>query len=361
MDEKATGDLPATEPVAQGLDAIISSAIEAAEAPAVDAEKPVSTDGRARDEHGRFAPKDAAAEAPVEGSAEAAAKPADDQAKVEPAAVQPLEPPARWSEADKAKFATLPREAQEVIIERNKGMEADYTRKTQELSSFRSQAEPLLKAVEPHQQYLAQLASQAGTTPASLVNDVLTAERTLRTGTPEQKVTALLQIAADYGIDLRGVAEGGQAQAVHPLISELRQTVSQLQNRVLSREQQEEQAANERVAAEVEQLKSAKDANGNLLRPYFDQVRPIMANLIGSGEAATIDDAYSKAMEPFQAMVTQQVTANGQAAEKARQEALDKAKRAAPIRSTGSQPGGTVTGGDLDSVLNAAIAKSGIA
>ncbi len=356
MDEKATGDLPATEPVAQGLDAIISSAIDAAEAPVESTTTESQTDGRARDEHGRFVAKDTAAEASDPGPAEAAAKPATEPATVEPAQ-QPLEPPARWSDADKAKFSTLPREAQEVILERNKGMEADYTRKTQELSSFRSQAEPLLKAVEPHQPYLAQLASITGSTPAALVNDVLTAERTLRTGTPDQKVTALLQIAADYGIDLRGVAGGGQPQALDPITHELRQTVSQLANEFAQEKQRQAQAANERIAAEIETLKSAKDASGNLLRPYFEHVRPQMAQLIERGEAATIDEAYSKAMEPFQAAITNQVQAKGAEAEKARLESVEKAKRAAPVRSTGSQPGGQRVGGDLDSILAANIAK----
>ena len=359
MSEEATGDLPATEPVAKGLDAIISSAIDAAEAPAETVEKPVSTEGRARDEHGRFVAKDtAAAEAPVEGPAEATAKPAD-QATVEPAS-QPLEPPARWSEADKAKFAAMPREAQEAILERNKAMEADYTRKTQELSSFRSQAEPLLKAVEPHQAYLAQLAQVTGSTPAALVHDVLNAERTLRTGTPEQKATALLQIAADYGIDLRGLAGGGQAQALDPLTHELRQTVSQLANRVNAQEQQYAQVQTERLAAEIESIRTAKDANGNLLRPFFDQVKPIMAQYLQSGEAATLDEAYDKATAPFQAMIAQQAKAQAEAAEKARLEAIEKAKRAQPVRSTGSQPGGAVQAKGLDAVLNAAMARHGM-
>lgn len=357
MTDETTGDLPATEPVAKGLDAIISGAMEAAEAPA---DASTDTAERARDASGRFVAKDTATvEAPVEGSAEAAAKPADQKPANEPAP-QPLEPPARWTEADKAKFATLPREAQQVILERNGAMEADYTRKTQELSSFRSQAEPLLKAVEPHAQYLAQLASQAGTTPASLVNEVLNAERQLRTGTPEQKVTALLQIAADYGIDLRGLAGGGQAQHLDPLTHELRQTVSQLVNEVGQQKQRHADAENQRLAAEVETFRTAKDAAGNLLRPYFDQLRPNMHELLTSGKAATLDDAYSQAIAPFQAMITAQVKAKEGEAEKARQEALEKAKRAAPVRSTGSQPGGAVKGQGLDAILNQAMAKHGM-
>jgi CheY-specific phosphatase CheX len=360
MSEEATGGLPETEPAAKGLDAILSSAIEAAEAPAEAVETKSTTESRTRDESGRFVAKEpAAAEAPVKGPAEAAAKPAD-QATVEPAQ-QPLEPPARWSEAEKAKFATWGRDVQEAVLERHKGMEADYTRKTQELSSFRSQAEPLLKAVEPHQAYLAQLASQAGTTPASLVHDVLTAERTLRSGTPEQKVTALLQIAADYGIDLRGVAGGGQAQALDPLTQDMRQTVSQLANRVAEQEQRHLVAESERITADIASFASAKDASGNLLRPYFEQVRPIMGQMMQNGQAATLDEAYSKAIQPFQAMITAEVKAKDAAAEKARLEAVEKAKRAAPVRSTGSQPGGSVQGKGLDAHLNAAFAKAGVA
>ena len=53
------------------------------------------------------------------------------------------EAPVRWSAEDKEVFASLPNEAKAILIQREKSMEGDYTRKTQDLAEQRKSLEPV--------------------------------------------------------------------------------------------------------------------------------------------------------------------------------------------------------------------------
>ena len=53
-----------------------------------------------------------------------------EEVKAETPEVPPLEAPQHWSAADKERFSGMPREAQDYVLERDKSMTADYTRKT---------------------------------------------------------------------------------------------------------------------------------------------------------------------------------------------------------------------------------------
>jgi hypothetical protein len=361
MSIEETGDLPATEPVAQDLDSIISQAYETAvpdEAPA-EGETAAETAERLRDERGRFAPKTPAPEASEEGATEGAEQPTT-EAQADPATVQPIEPPARWSEADKAKFAALPREAQEIVLERVKATDADYTRKTQEIAAIRSQAEPLLQAVQPYQEYLNELAPQIGMAPAQLVAQTLGFERVLRLGAPEQKAQVLQDIAQSYGIDLRAIATGEAQPAPDPVINQLRQQVSSLTNELSQIKSFTEAEHSRQVTSQIEAFATATDANGQPKYPHFEVVRAAMGQLLANEQAKTMEEAYLLAAKPIEDRIAAALSAKAQEAEKHRQEALAKAKKVAPVRSTGSQPNGMARATDLDSIISQSIASVGI-
>jgi hypothetical protein len=362
MIDNETGDLPSSEPVATDLDTIISQAYDTSvpdEAP-VEGETAAETAERIRDERGRFAPKTPASETSEEGAIDDATQP-EITTEAEPATVQPIEPPARWSEADKQKFAALPREAQEILLERVKATDADYTRKTQEIAEVRKQAEPLLAAVQPHEEYLNAIAPQIGVHPAQLVGQVIGFERVLRLGTPEQKAEVLQDIAGSYGIDLRAIATGEAQPAPDPVINQLRQTVATLQQELGQIKSTTEAEHSRQVSSQIESFASAQDANGQPKYPHFNVVRAAMGQLLANGEASTMEDAYALAAKPIEDRIAAALSAKAQEAEKQRQVALDKAKRAAPVRSMGSQPNGAVTAGaDLDAILSQSIAKAGL-
>ena len=103
------------------------------------------------------------AERPSEEESDEAEKKTEgeaDQAK-QPA----FEPPARWSDDAKAVFQKLPHEAQALLLDRHKAMEADHTRRTQDAARVSKEAEAERKhAAEQRQLYAGQLAAIAAQT-----------------------------------------------------------------------------------------------------------------------------------------------------------------------------------------------------
>lgn len=339
-------DLPETEANESGLDNLISTALD-------NFSGADDNSGPSRDERGRFASAKAEGDQP-EAKTEAVAT------EVQPALnEQPIEPPARWTEADKAAFAALPREAQALLSERNKAMEADYTRKTQEIAEFRRHAEPLLNAVQPYGEYLNTIGQQMGRHPAELIQNLLNVEYRLRTGSPQEKAQALAKIAADYGIAPQpmGTADGQQPMAAQPdpYVNHLYQQMPQIEQKLNQLEQTYQQIESERQSLQVEAFRNAKDASGQLLHPYFEDVRSHMAALIATGSANTFEEAYALAVQPINKVMQSSQAISQQANDKARQEAVEKAKRAAPVRIGGSSPKGVTAARGLDNVLSSAL------
>lgn len=345
-------DLPETEANESGLDNLISNALD-------NFSGSDDNSGPSRDERGRFASAKGEGDKP-DAQTEAVAP------EVQPAQTeQPIEPPARWTEADKAAFAALPREAQALLSERNKAMEADYTRKTQEIAEFRRHAEPLLNAVQPYGEYLNTIGQQMGRQPAELIQNLLNVEYRLRTGSPQEKAQALAKIAADYGIAPQpmGTADGQQPMATQPdpYVNHLYQQMPAIGQELNQLKQTVQQYEAERLNLQIEAFQNAKDANGQLLHPYFEDVRSHMAALIAAGSAATIEEAYALAVQPINKVVQSSQAVSQQANDKARQEAVEKAKRAAPVRTGGSSPKGVTAAKGLDDLISASLDKAGFA
>ena len=63
--------------------------------------------------------------------------------------------PENWNEDDRKMFDSLPNEAQDRLLKREKEMTADYTRKTQDLAEQRKELEALNKVLEPDRQNIA--------------------------------------------------------------------------------------------------------------------------------------------------------------------------------------------------------------
>lgn len=358
MSDAENAGLVVDEPAGDvtSLDSIIDKALEASES----ADAPETDEAKAervRDERGRFAPKDTATEAPDKGTAKVAEPAA--QAAPAPALEQPVEAPARWTADDKAKFASWPRDVQIAVSERNKAIEADYTRKTQEAAEIRRYAEPLLNAVAPFDQYLRELAPVIGQQPHEMVRGLLATEHALRTGSIQQKAQALHGIAQQYGIDLAALARG-QVQGPDPATTQLRQELSELKQWRSQFEEQSQQQQDQQVALHIDAFAKAKDESGRPRYPHFARVKGIMGQMMASGEAPTLEDAYQKAIEPINAAIAEELRTRQTAADTQRKDALVKADKAAPVRSSGSQPGGSAKGRDLDSLLSDAMAKAGM-
>ncbi len=359
-----TETLP-SEQEPQGLDAIINSAIEThyvepGDAPKKEEAAPAETpESRARDEKGRFAPKDKVEAKPSEGAAEAPAQPAE-VTQPDPAPA-PVEAPRNFTADIKAKFAALPPEAQAIVNEVEKAREAEYTRRSQEIAEYRRTADPLVEAVRPFADYLSQIAPQVGQTPVGMISSILAAEYQLRTAPLPQRYQAFVQLAQQYGIDPAAFA-GGQVPA-QPQPTQnyadprLHQQLAELQQwRV---EQQREKELQHSVQ-QIDAFSAEKDEAGQAKHPYFDRVRHVMASIIQSGQADNLNDAYRLATQPIQDVIDKEIKARQEAVEKERQAALEKAKKATPVRtSSGALPKGATQAKGIDAHIAAAMEKAG--
>ena len=361
---------PAEAP--KGLDNILSAALESYVEPgtpepeAAPVEAAVETEEtraqRERDEKGRFTAKAkelAEAEHPA-GTAPAKAVTAEVPAP-DPA-VKPIEPPAHFTAEQKAEFAKLAPEAKNYVSAIEKAREAEYTRRSQEHAEFKRTAEPLVQAVQPYIPYLTQIAPQLGQTPPQLIASIIATEHRLRNAPPAERYQAFAQLAQAYGIDLANFASGQipvqhqptQQPYLDPrILNDLEATKRDLAE--LKRER-EAQASNR----QIETFASEKDEQGHPKYPYFDKVRHVMASIIQSGQADSLADAYSKAVEPMKELIDKEMAARKATAEAEQKAALEKAKKAATVKtSSGAIPKGATQAKGIDAHISAAMEKVG--
>lgn len=347
----------------------VAATVETTEAPATPSEPKIDATGRAHAADGKFATKKSAeAETPSTEPATAEAKPATDPA-IQPAqAVQPIEAPARWSEAEKAEFAKLPREAQQVLSDRHKAMEADYTRKTQEVAETRKGIEPLLGEV----QRLNPLLQQMGYTPQQFIAESGAVASNLLSGSPSDRANAIAYLVQHrnvpiaellnaLGVPLPNAGDGSQQP--DPAFMQLRQHVTGLEQQLRSINERRQVEETQRAQAEFDALGAAKDENGQLKMPHFGRVKTAMLQLVANNQSASWDDAYTKAVRLDDDLYKQTVEAErasvAAAAEQARLAAVEKAKKAQPVKQSGGATAGSSKLTGLDAHLSGALERAG--
>lgn len=261
--------------------------------------------GRARDERGRFASggqdeaEIPAVEAPTPAEAEITDR--DGETADEPAGAQPLSPPDRWSADDKAKFAALPREAQEIVLQRERDVERHLTQKSQEAAELKKQYERLDSVIAPYRQALA----ERGLDEAGYVSRLIDLDRQAST----DPAGFVRWFAQQYNVDLGGKPpEGGEQSVVQSLQSEIVQLKQQLGSKVEGLERQFTQKQQSEIRGQIDAFKSQPG------REHFDSVRGQMAALMQSGQAQSLEQAYDMAI-----WANPEVRAQLMAAEQARQ------------------------------------------
>lgn len=314
---------------------------------------------RHRDEAGRFASLSPPAEPNPTELAEALAAPqepagaeaAPPEATAPDPALPPIEAPRDFTADQKAQFAKLPREAQEIVANAEKARLAEYTRRAQEHSDTRKQfddyrrsADPFFQALQPFQQYLGHVAQSIGTPVPQMLAGLVQTEARLRTGAPEAKRAVLAEIAATYGIPLDGAAPAGsQDHALMGTIAQLRQELGQVKGYLTQQQQAEHEKAQraEQATARDMQRTIAEFAKD---KPYFEEVRPYAAALLEKSLATSLDQAYEQAVRAHPAVFAK-IHADQRAADEAKRQAEAKAKAeqarkaaATNVRSAPSQP-----------------------
>jgi len=226
-------------------------------------------EGRDRDEEGKFVAK----EEKVESA----------EPTVEPVEVKEVEPaPQSWGAAVKGKWGELPQEVRSEILKREQDIHKALTSGDGELRLGRE----IKSVIAP---YEAQIKAE-GATPIQAVESLLNTAYILRTGTPEQKKALILNTAKQYGVDIGAVHE--EQEYVDPTIAQLKAELNELK-RVA-----DPNYIRSTLTKEMESSKIQSDIAAFASDPahvHFETVKPLMASILGAGQAKDLKEAYDMA------------------------------------------------------------------
>lgn len=284
-----------------------------ADKPAADA-KPEDDAADDKASHDKPEPKKADAKSEdgdTKPEVDAEARPADDKAtKADADKKAKTELTGKWSAADKAAFAKLPAEGQDLLLRRHKEMEAAFTRKTQDIAGFRKEYEPVEQLFAPW----ADKMKAAGFTKSSMIQAWANVEQRLMNPNDAPNVVAGLmkgyRIEPAKVLQLLGIkapeqrtsdgtqplekpaGETSQIQLPQEVVEKLAR-LDKIEGRLNERDQRDidaanrnRQAAEQRVMSEIDQFKSAEDGKGNPLHPHFDEVEEAMTHLAAAAMSA---------------------------------------------------------------------------
>lgn len=175
-----------------------------------------------REKDGRFTTKPpvrSAAPKPASPAAEPAPSTTQpDTSSSDPAPAAPaVQPPARWSEAKKADFVRLEPNAQKLVLQHTSEQDADYTRKTQELSEQTKAAEPFIAAYSQHADFLNAQSGKVGLPPHQIMGNMVRVLQQGTTGQQHERMQAAGYVLQLFGIDPRPLLAGQVSQQRHAL------------------------------------------------------------------------------------------------------------------------------------------------
>ena len=298
------------EPAAESADSSAEPAEQESKEPTDQA-----TEGRQRDEYGRFIPKQGE-KAPKAAAASSKAPPKPDGAPkngappqtpdavaqpVAPAALPaqpthdatpaPAKAPQSWRPAAREQWAKLPAEVQTEVARR----EREVATTLEGVAEAKKVHQSFREVVGP---YEAMIRSEGGE-PMQAVGSLLQTAMALRTAPPGHKAQLVAGIIRDYGIDIQqldtllaggqpgqsqGQPQQAQAEYRDPRVDQLFQQI----------EEGKRQRAAEQARQTEETINSFKQSH-----EFFDDVRGDMHDLIEAagkrGVALSLDDAYSRA------------------------------------------------------------------
>ena len=252
-------EAPQAEPIDRR--AMLEEQLEAAERG-----EPIET--RSRDEGGRFA------------------KPAKVEAEPEVEEEEPpvwRRPPASWKKDFHEVWQKADPKMQEYAWQREEQMRAGV----EPLLAKAQFADTMQEAIEP---YLPTIQGM-GLTPEKAVSALMQADYTLRTAPPQQKMQLFAQLAQSYGINLGAMGANPQAapqNSVDPLVWQLQNELNNVRGEVMGWKQQQEMQQSQQLLGEINQFSLKAD--------HFEEARPTMIQLLQSGMAETMEDAYEKAI-----------------------------------------------------------------
>lgn len=242
-----------------------------------------------------------------------------------------VEPPDHWSAEERERFnAISDTDARHVVLDIGRSFERRFNRKFEDLAEERRQLSDWDKVFEPVDNDL----KLAGVSRSQAVQRLLTAQQVLQK-TPEQGIRWLAQ---QYGVDLNNM-NPAPPEEVDPQYAGLQQKIGSIESTVNGFLSQQQQAQVQAVQQQIEQFKSATDANGNPLHPHFDKVQQHMAALAEAQPGADLDALYDQAVyanpETRAAVLTEREKAAKAEADRVAKEKAKKARNASTPKGGG--------------------------
>lgn len=272
-----------------------------------------------------------------------------------------IEPAADWTLEEQEAFRALPAEQQKFVMDRITPASELQTRYTalDELVAPRKDAwaRDGMDEVGAIRQLLA-LSDFAAQNPAEFLNWFAEQRGLTLADDPEKPADGQDDPAKQY-------ADDPIVQGLYSRINELTNQVEQLGGTITARDQAVQQQEQATIDAEIATFASERDDKGNLAHPYFEQVRPTMAALMGSDAGpADLKTAYEQACYANPDVRAKIAAAEKSAAE--REDARQRRKKAAAASQASSsvsgQPGARTERqptGDLREELRANLTNAG--
>ena len=267
----------------------------------------------------------------VAGEAPVAAV-SEPQVEAEPDADEPVwkRPPTSWKRDYHEVWQTADDKLKEYAWQR----EEEMRKGVEPLLSKAQFADRMQKVIEPYEQTIRGL----GIEPDAAVEALMRADYTLRNAPADQKRAYLGQLAAQYGINLGEVDPYSQGGPIDPAVYQLQNELNNIRGEVVGWKQQQEQAQNQALVAEIDAFAKTAD--------HFEEVRPTMISLLQSGVVSTLDEAYEKAIRLDDTVYAEIQKGRQAQDDAARREAANKAAKAAKAAAVSvrsSTPGGQPT------------------
>lgn len=243
-----------------------------------------------------------------------------------------LEAPKHWSDEVKALFGKVPPEVQNHWLNWDKHQARSYDTKFQELAGFRRERDRLDEIFQPYSRDL----ELQGVDRMQFMQSLLGGHKYLL----ESPREAMTWLAQQYGVDLAELTS--QPEQTDPKLAGLMSKISGLEQQLTGFTSTAKQREQQERVGQVRAFAEAKGADGKPLRPYWEQLKGEVLNLVKSG-VNDVEKAYNIALrgneEIFSKHQAEQSLSKQKAEDAKRLQDIDKAKRAAAGnegRSTGS-------------------------
>lgn len=255
-------------------------------------------------------------------------------------------PPEHWAKDAQETFVELDERGREFALSQEKNFTKGLDEKSAELKTFRDAFEPY-KHLFP-----------AGSEPM-VIQQLLNAQSNLQ----QNPVESIKWLMKNLGVDEKQFAPSAEAtdEFQDPEVAALRAELKDIKDTSTRNSQAVIQRQQIGMIAEINQFRDAAE-DGKVLHPHFDAVSGVMAGLMQSGRAETLEEAYKQALwsepEYRDSVIQEQAEERAKKVLEERTREADKAKKAAATVTGANASTTTSEPKTLTDSLNEAYDKS---